>query len=119
MEFFRTSRNLHAATAAAVIFNLLGTLRKPRTHSSQGASALERGEQLCYAYEALQACFPHVEIEFEHLLLLATELSGGEEVQLTHCTQCGVAILVDNLASPQTSCKHSCRDAPDTDSHST
>jgi hypothetical protein len=111
VEFFRTSRNLQAATAAAVLFNLLGTLRKPGTHSSQGSTALEQGEQLCYAYEALQACLPHVEIEFEHLLLLATGLSDGDELQLTHCTGCGVAILVDKLASSQTSCRHSCRDA--------
>jgi hypothetical protein len=119
VEFFRNSRNLQAATAAAVLFNLLGTLRKPCTHSSQGSTALERGEQLCYAYEALQACFPHVEIEFEHLLLLATGLSGGKELQLTHCTQCGAAILVDNLASPQTPGRHRCSDPRDNGIHST
>ena len=70
-EFFRNARTLQAATAAAILFNLLDTRRRPGLPPSPGTTKLATGEQICYVYEALQACFPHVELEFEHMVLLA------------------------------------------------
>jgi hypothetical protein len=113
-EFFRTTNSLHAATATALFFYLLGTLQTSNARHANGTFKLELGEQLCYAYEALQACLPQVEIEFEYLVLLATGMSGSEVLQLTSCAHCGIAILVDQLASPQNSCRHQCRE----DAHS-
>jgi hypothetical protein len=109
-EFFRNARTLQAATAAAILFNLLDTRRRPGHHPSPGTTKLATGEQICYVFEALQACFPHVELEFEHMVLLATGLARGEAIRLGHCTQCGTAILVDNFASRQTACRHCSRD---------
>jgi hypothetical protein len=111
-EFFRNARTLQAATAAAVLFNLLDTRRWRDSGLSPGSTKLESGEQLCYVYEALQACFPHVELEFEHMALLAIGLSRGEALSLGHCGQCGSAHLVDNFAVQQPACRHCCRDMP-------
>lgn len=106
-EFFRTSKSLQAATAAALLCHLLGMFQQ-REGLARKAMSLETGEQLCYVYEALQACFPEVEIQFEHLVLLANGLLDGRALQLRRCTDCGAAILIDNLAAPRTICRPRC-----------
>jgi hypothetical protein len=107
-EFFRTSKSLQAATAAAVLCDLLGVLRHLNAGAKRGVMTLELGEQLCYAYEALQAAFPHLNIEFEHLVLLACGLAEGTMLQLGHCTACGAALLIDKLEVRPAICRPSC-----------
>ncbi len=116
-EFFRNARTQQAATAAAVLFNLLDAGRGPSSGVSPGSAKLVSGEQLCYVYEALQACFPHLELEFEHMVLLANGLSRAEVLRLGHCAQCGSALLVDNYAARQPPCRHCCRNFPTCDSN--
>jgi hypothetical protein len=108
-EFFRNARTLQTATAAAVLFHLLDTRRHPDSVLPPGPKKLEAGERLCYVYEALQACFPLVDLEFEHMVLLAVGLSSGETLRLGHCGQCGSAMLIDNFALRQAACRHCCR----------
>jgi hypothetical protein len=111
-EFFRNASTLQAATAAAVLFNLLNAPRHRAKVLPQGTTKLAAGEQLCYVYEALHACFPRVELEFEHMVLLASGLSRGEVLQLGQCGQCGSAVLIDNFAVRQPACRHCCRLLP-------
>jgi hypothetical protein len=109
-EFFRNTRTLQAATAAATLLHLLDSRRHPGFSHSVGYIKLEHGERLCYVYEALQACFPHLSLEFEHMVLLSEGLSRGEALRLGHCALCGSALLVDNYAARQPPCRHCGRD---------
>ena len=106
-EFFRTSRAIQVATAAALLCQFLGIGAKAEAPSSRSMT-LETGEQLCYVYEALQASFPDLDLEFEHLVLLASGLTAGTVLQLGCCSQCGAAILIDRLAARTAMCKPSC-----------
>lgn len=106
-EFFRTARNLQAATAAAVLCKLVAAIP---TQSLRGRyiQSLEMGERLCYAYEALQACYPKTDMEFEQLLLLVTGLADGDCLRLSQCSRCGAAILVDTLSVRDSVCVSGC-----------
>jgi hypothetical protein len=106
-EFFRTTRTLQEATTAAVLCDLLGVLR-PSRNGGPAIRTLEFGEQLCDTFEALRASFPHLDIEFEHLVLLARGLSEGSCLGIERCTQCGVAILMDKLAARPAVCRPTC-----------
>jgi len=106
-EFFRTSRNVQAASAAAVLCRLVDAI--PSQASGQDISlSLEMGERLCFAYEALQACYPQADLEFEHLLLLATGLAEGTCLRLGECRGCGASILVDTLSVRDSVCLAGC-----------
>lgn len=99
-EFFRSTRSLQAATAAALLCQLLGIPCRSNPDARRRGGSLDTGERLCYVYEALQACFPQMEFEFEHLVLLVRGLAGGMTLQLGACSRCGAAMLVDMLAAP-------------------
>lgn len=103
--FFRSPKARNVATAAAVICKLLGVTR-PNVDAkiSKRALDLDFGEQLCEVYEALRACFPDVELEFEHLMLLAIGLSKHELIDLTNCVRCGIAVLSDQLSLRRRTC---------------
>lgn len=103
--FFRSPRARNVATAAAVICKLLGATRptvEERIHKR--ALDLDFGEQLCEVHEALQACFPDVELEFEQVMLLAVGLSSHEFIDLTTCVRCGIAVLSDQLSLRRRTC---------------
>lgn len=108
LEFFRTTKCLQTATTAAVLCDLLGAIRLPAPTARPRSVTLEAGEQLCYAYEALLACFPDAALEFEHLVLLTNGLAQGDSVQLSHCTQCGAAVLIDKLSVQPGTCRPRC-----------
>jgi hypothetical protein len=103
--FFRSPRARNVATAAAVICKLLGASRSDDHAgiSSRGLD-LDFGEQLCEVHEALQACFPDVELEFEQVMLLAIGLSRHEFIDLTTCVRCGIAVLADQLSLRRRTC---------------
>lgn len=111
--FFRSPRARSVATAAAVICKLLGAAR-PNVDARISRHALDLGfgEQLCEVHEALQACFPDVELEFEHVMLLAIGLSKHELIDLTTCVRCGIAILSDQLSLRRRTCA-SCHRPPE------
>jgi hypothetical protein len=50
-------------------------------------------DRLCEAFEAFHACVPHSTVEFEELLLLASELEAGDLVELSNCHSCKGVIL--------------------------
>lgn len=103
--FFRSPRSRDVATTAAVICRLLGATRPGLgTRPSRRALDLDFGEQLCEVHEALKACFPDVELEFEQILLLAIGLSKSEAISLTTCAKCGIALLSDQLSLRRRTC---------------
>jgi hypothetical protein len=59
-------------------------------------------DRLCEALETLRTWIPHSTVEFEELLLLATELATGDLVELSHCRACRCVIL--SLKEEVTSC---------------
>jgi recombinational DNA repair protein (RecF pathway) len=65
---------------------------------------LDLGEQICEVHEALQACFPEVDLEFEQVMLLAIGLSRHESIDLTTCVRCGIAVLADQLSVRRQAC---------------
>lgn len=103
--FFRSPRARNVATAAAVICKLLGAT-KPAfgARISRRITDLDFGEQICEVHEALQACFPDVELEFEQVMLLAIGLSRHESIALTTCVKCGIAVLADQLSVRRRTC---------------
>ena len=106
-EFFRTARNLQAATAAALLCNLLAAIPRRPLRDGSGPS-LEAGERLCHAYEVLRTCYPLIELEFEHLLLLVNGLADGTCLRLGRCSHCGAAILLDILSARSQVCVPDC-----------
>jgi hypothetical protein len=103
--FFRSPRARNVATAAAVVCKLLGATRPDQSAGiSRRTLDLDFGEQLCEVHEALQACFPDVDLEFEQVMLLATGLSRHEFIDLTICVKCGIAILSDQLSLRRRTC---------------
>lgn len=105
-EFFRNARNLQTATAAALLCRLVEAI-PPRTLRG-GSSAIETGERLCYAFEALKALYPKAELEFEQLLLLASGLAEGTCLRIGQCRQCGAALLIDTLSVRDALCLSGC-----------
>jgi hypothetical protein len=103
--FFRSPKARNVATAAAVICKLLGATRPASgVRKSQRVVDLDFGEQICEVHEALQACFPDVELEFEQVMLLAIGLSRHESIALTTCVKCGIAVLADQLSLRRRTC---------------
>lgn len=110
--FFRSPRARNVATAAAVICRLLGATRPSiDAKISRRIADLDFGEQICEVHEALQACFPDVELEFEQVMLLAIGLSQHESIDLTTCVRCGIAVLADQLSIRRRTCA-SCHRPP-------
>jgi len=103
--FFRSPRARNVATVAAVICRLLGATR-PTVESPPSRRSLDLrfGEQLCEVHEALSACFPDIELEFEQVMLLAIGLSRHGFIDLTTCVKCGIAVLADQLSLRRRTC---------------
>ena len=103
--FFRSPKARNVATAAAVICKLLGATRPSfGPKMSQRNVDLDFGEQICEVHEALKACFPDIELEFEQVMLLAIGLSRHESISLTTCVRCGIAVLSDQLSLRRRTC---------------
>ena len=103
--FFRSPRAREIATTAAIVCKLLGATRPELgTKFPKRALDLSFGEQLCEVHEALIACFPGVDLEFEQVMLLAIGLSRSESINLTTCVRCGIAVLADQLSLRRRTC---------------
>jgi len=97
--FFRPplAREVGSAALLCELFGALSPL--PHRGIRDCLADLEWGEQLCEVYEAFSACCPVSAFEFEHLVLLATGLSGRECIALSSCSVCSAAIVVDRLGA--------------------
>ena len=103
--FFRSPRARDVATTAAILCKLLGATRPDLgPKSSRRALDVDFGERLCEVHEALKACFPEIELEFEQVMLLAIGLSRSESIDLTTCVKCGIAVLADQFSLRRRTC---------------
>ena len=65
---------------------------------------VDRGEELCAAYEAFKAHFPSSSLTIEQALLVLTALARGDEVALKQCPQCSAPMLLDRLSTRHQRC---------------
>jgi Flagellar transcriptional activator (FlhC) len=101
--FFRSALKASHAAVFAGIHRMVGI--------DASTPSLEGGEKLCEAYEIYREWEPDVHLEFDYAVLLATGAIKREEVELSTCTNCGCAVLLDKLNIPQLRCAH-CRSQP-------
>jgi transcriptional activator FlhC len=73
--------------------------------------SLEGGEKLCEAFEIYREWEPDAHLEFDYAMLLATGVMKGGEVEISTCSRCGCALLLDKLNIPQLRCAR-CRNQP-------
>jgi hypothetical protein len=104
--FLRTPRARSEAAAIASLCIAFDALPIRSSTGSDARPALVLADRLCETYEAYRACVPDSRIEFEELLLLATELAKGDMVRLTTCRGCKGAMLVLTYEAPRRTCLH-------------
>ena len=72
---------------------------------------VSRAERLCDAFWTFRYLVPEAAISFEHMLLLLSEASKGDELAITHCRKCKALLVVDPLALYSSVCPHCAEDA--------
>jgi hypothetical protein len=102
--FWRTARLTNEAAVLAGIARLLNVVPANPAHGApETLHSLQRGEDVCAAYELFHAYVPTSQISIEHAFLLVDALTRGDEVRLGHC-DCDGLILVDCLKPPRQIC---------------
>lgn len=110
--FFRSPVLRSEAAAVGGLCRLLGVIPDQRQpNARRELPSVSRGEQLCRAYELYRACVPDTPLTLEQVMLLATVLAQGEQLELAHCTECHAAIVIDLLGRTRHSCAHCTHDA--------
>lgn len=110
--FFRSARSRNEATLFVSLCRIVGAIPPLRgAAAAKALASLENGERLCEAYETFREWMPDSNLEFEQAVLLATGSTDGEKLELTHCSRCHSALLVDKLDGVRDRCSH-CRDKP-------
>jgi Flagellar transcriptional activator (FlhC) len=106
--FFTRSQKLQEESSLlASLCSLLGVL--PRTGTPLNRQALvnlSRGELLCQVFEVYRELVTDPSISFEHLVFLVCALTGGEELSLANCEQCGALTVVDRMSFKAHHCLH-------------
>jgi hypothetical protein len=75
-----------------------------RTIGAKAHASLENGERLCDAFEIFREWEPQSEFEFEQAVLLMIGSAYAEKIELSHCTRCCGALLIDKFGSARRSC---------------
>jgi hypothetical protein len=94
--FFRSALKASHAAMFVGIHHMVGI------HASK--PSLLGGEKLCEAFEIYREWEPDAHLEFDYAVLLATGVVKGEEVELSICSSCGCALLLDKLNVLQMTC---------------
>jgi hypothetical protein len=94
--------------AAAIISLCIAFDALPQQVSKDRAAhpPLVMADRLCEAFEAFRTCIPQSKIEFEELLLLATELGSGDLIKLSTCRDCKSAVLILRYEKARNTCLH-------------
>lgn len=66
--------------------------------------SLEGGERLCEAFEIYREWEPGAELEFDQAVLLATGAVAREKIELTNCTSCRCALLLEKEGKVRETC---------------
>jgi hypothetical protein len=102
--FWRTARLTSEATVLAGIARLLNVVPSNPAHDTPEAlHSLQRGEDVCAAFELFHGYIPTSGISIDHAFLLVGALTRGDEVRLGYC-ECDGLILVDCLKPPRQTC---------------
>jgi hypothetical protein len=96
------------AAAVSGLLLMFGVIQIQPRKQSQITTGLPAGELLCRAFELYRSLVPDARIDLEHVMLLATSLSRGEEIALEQCERCGGVILIDLAEVERRVCAH-CR----------
>ena len=103
--FLRSHRRKFETSVLASMFSIYDALpARPDIHSAKGRSNVTRGISLVDAFEAYSAVLVKPNITFEHAELLLEELESGNELQVSHCTDCTGVVVVDRLSLLPPSC---------------
>jgi len=100
--FLRSPALLFEATTLACLYSMLGLL-PASAHDAEGPG-VERGEQICQAYETYQALHQPARVSFEHASFLLLALVRSDELDLARCEPCGRLYLRDVLGGEQIRC---------------
>jgi hypothetical protein len=98
-----------ARSEAAAIVSLCIALDALPGYPKRGATMrplLDIADRLCEALEAFRSCIPHSTVEFEDLLLIASELAAGDLLEISNCRSCRCAILSLKQELPRYFCVH-------------
>ena len=101
-----TLRTRDEAAALAVQWKVLAGVDAERSPHPKATSNVEMGERLCEVIESHLACFPHSELELEHLILLTQGLAEADAIALSACGSCEGVILADLLERRRHLCSH-------------
>lgn len=102
-----SSRTRTEASALSVLCRVLNAIPPSNKKSIRKTpSAIEVGERLCEVFEIYSAYLPHLNFEFEHLMLLAQGLARADVITIGNCTLCRATILIDLLATRPSVCSH-------------
>lgn len=102
--FFRSGLRASHAALFASIHRVVGLGSKARTEAGDLPPRLDNGERLCEAFEIYREWAPDTDMEFDQAVLLATGTANSEEIQLTQCSSCYRALLIDKLARHRDTC---------------
>ena len=104
-SFLRPHVRHREAAALAALFKEIGAVSAELSACPSGAfHSLERGEQLCEAYERYRQGKPERPIPFEYAVLLLTALEHTHELALAQCARCDGPWLFDPYGAPHQHC---------------
>ena len=107
-------RSLLRAQYAAIFASLHRAVAQPIEDSMPSwkiATSLDDGERLCEAFEICKEWQPDSNLEFDQAVLLARGIARNEEIELSRCSICRCALLIDRLAVLQDKCDRCRRQA--------
>lgn len=99
-HFMRTARLRQESALLAslcLLADVLGAARSPAP-PARAQHSVQRGQQLCQAYDAYQSLVMRPAISFEHAVFLVTALTRGDELHLAPCVGCGALLVTDRLS---------------------
>lgn len=98
--FFRSAKASNQAALFVCICRIIG--------AAKAGTCLENGEKLCEAFEIYREWEPRAELAFEQAVLLMVGSIHADEIELSHCSGCSVALLIDRHGSARETCRR-CR----------
>jgi hypothetical protein len=102
--FFRSVSRTRHATLFASIHATMSEPPSDESHANRLPVCLDNGEQLCEAFEICREWLPSYDLEFDQAVLLARGVAANEDLELSRCSACHCALLIDKLAIVRSTC---------------
>lgn len=94
--FFRSTKISSQAALFVSICRVVG--------AAKSIASLENGEKLCEAFEIYREWEPQAEFEFEQAVLLMIGAVHADKIELSNCSGCHSALLIDKLGCVRSTC---------------